>query len=334
MKSPNTKSSDQLKREVDQQVRKVRNDIDSFQGRLSPGQLIDDAIFYPHGRSLSSTVDHLKRNPVGTAFLSLGTILLMEDENHMTMESGAKNKLNTVKDSFSSVKETIRQQLPHKELTPGTVPSRGDIAKGKVNHLKENLQSKVSDLKDKIPSKEELKSKFSHNKEDLSSRATDLKEEVSAKVSELKDDVTNRFSSSDQENESNFSFSTDDTSETGEQKRKLKEKASEFLSTGRERASTAFSSGKERATDLYSSGKDRVQNMDPLSYMALGAGLGALTGVALPLSEKESSFVGDRLDDKLSGLNQDLQDAINECSNILKDLVIEDVKDFSFRPFK
>ena len=307
MKSPNTKSSDQLKREVDQQVRKVRNDIDTFQGRMSPGQLIDDAIFHPQGRSLSSTVDHLKRNPVGTAFLSLGTILLMEDENHMTMESGAKNKLNSVKDSFSSVKETIRQQMPHKELEPGTVPSRGDIAKGKVNHLKENLQAKVSDLKERIPSKEELKSKFSHKKEDLSSQ---------------------------EEGESNFSFATDETTETVDQKRKLKEKASEFLTSGRERASTAFSSGKERASGLYSTGKDRVQNMDPLSYMALGAGLGALTGVALPLSEKETSLVGERFDDKLSGFGQDLQEAINECSNILKDLVLQDVKDFNFRPFK
>lgn len=320
MKSQDTKSSDQLKREVDQQVRKVRNDLDALQGRLSPGQLIDDAIFYPHGRNITSTIDHLKRNPVGTAFLSLGTILLMEDENHMTMEAGARNKLTTVKDSFSSVKESIKQQLPHKDLSQGTAPSTGDIAKGKIANMKENLQSKVHDLKEKIPSKEELKSKMTHKKEDLSAKVSDVKEGISTKF----DDIQNRFGSEDTTGESNFSFTSEETTEGFSDKtRKMKDKASEL-----------FASGKDRASDLYSSGRERVQNMDPLSYMALGAGLGALTGVALPLSEKETSLVNERLDDKISGLNKDLQEAINECSNILKDLVIQDVKDFSFRPFK
>lgn len=320
MKSQDTKSSDQLKREVDQQVRKVRNDLDALQGRLSPGQLIDDAIFYPHGRNITSTIDHLKRNPVGTAFLSLGTILLMEDENHMTMEAGARNKLTTVKDSFSSVKESIKQQLPHKDLSQGTAPSTGDIAKGKIANMKENLQSKVHDLKEKIPSKEELKSKMTHKKEDLSAKVSDVKEGISTRF----DDIQNRFGSEDTTGESNFSFTSEETTEGFSDKtRKMKDKASEL-----------FSSGKDRASGLYSSGRERVQNMDPLSYMALGAGLGALTGVALPLSEKETSLVNERLDDKISGLNKDLQEAINECSNILKDLVIQDVKDFSFRPFK
>lgn len=331
MKSQDTKSSDQLKREVDQQVRKVRNDLDALQGRLSPGQLIDDAIFYPHGRNITSTIDHLKRNPVGTAFLSLGTILLMEDENHMTMEAGARNKLTTVKDSFSSVKESIKQQLPHKDLSQGTAPSTGDIAKGKISNMKENLQSKVHDLKEKIPSKEELKSKITHRKEDLSSKVSELKEDITHRASDVKegistkfDDIQNRFGIEDTTGESNFSFTSEETSEgISDKTRRVKDKASEL-----------FSSGKDRASDLYSSGRERVQNMDPLSYMALGAGLGALTGVALPLSEKETSLVNERLDDKISGLNKDLQEAINECSNILKDLVIQDVKDFSFRPFK
>ncbi|MFL5808184.1 MAG: hypothetical protein ACJ749_01605, partial [Flavisolibacter sp.] len=78
MKSQNTKSSDELEKEVRHEIRNVRKDIDELSGRFSPGQLIDDVIFYPHGKSPAATFDHLKRNPVGTAFLSLGTILLME----------------------------------------------------------------------------------------------------------------------------------------------------------------------------------------------------------------------------------------------------------------
>lgn len=301
MKSQNIKSSDQLKREVDQQVHKVRKDLDNIQGRLTPGQLIDDAIFYPKGRNLTSTFNHLKNNPVGTAFLSLGTILLMEDENHLSMEANAKSKVVALKDTVSSVKDTIKQQLPHKELTPGMAPSSGDIAKGKVSHLKESLQSKVSELKENvIHKKEEVAGKFSGVKENLSTRF---------------DEIQNRFAGKESsEDESNFSFSGAE-----ETRSRFKEKASLY---------------KEKATHVFSSGKDRIQNLDPVSFMALGAGLGALTGAALPVSEKELSIVSEKFDDKLSNLGTDLQDAINECSNILKDLVIQDVKDYQLQIFK
>lgn len=294
MKSQNTKSSDQLKREVDQQIRKVEGDLRSMEGRLSPGQLIDDAIFYPRGRNLSATVDHLKRNPVGTAFLSLGTILLMEDNEHNTMEYNARAKLNTVKDSMTSVKSAIKDQLPHKELTPGMAPSRGDIARDKVHQFKDQVQSKVHDLKEKIPSKDAIRTK----------------------VQDMKEGVTSRFSHDEVSEESNFSFDT-------ESKTHLKDKARDMYSSAKDRASTVFSEN-----------KDRVKNLDPMTYMALGAGLGALTGAALPVSEKESSLIQGKFDDKLSGLGTDLQNAINECSNILKDLVIQDVKDYNVSLFK
>lgn len=284
MKSQNTKSSDELKREVDQQINKVNRDIDNIQGRLTPGQIIDDAIFYPHGRNLTNTMDHLKRNPVGTTFLTLGTILLMEDENHLTMEHHARNRVTMMKEGISSVKQTLKEQMPHKELTPGTVPSAGDVAKEKVSHLKETIQAKVSDIKEHIPSKEELRSKLQRTKERT-------KEGISTKF----DEIQERFS--EEEFESRTSM-------------------------------------KEKASELYASGKDKIKNMDPVSYMALGAGLGALTGMALPISEKEDSLVHSKFDSKLSNLSSELKDAINESSNILKELVVNDLKDYSFRPFK
>lgn len=279
MKSQNTKSSDELKREVDQQLRKVRSDLDILQGRLTPGQFIDDAIFYRQGKSLASTLDHLKRNPVGTTFLSLGTILLMEDENHFSVESNARAKVNTLKDSVTSVKASIQNQLPHKELSPGAAPSAGDIAKDKIHQMKEKVK--------------------------------DLKTGISTKL----DDIQNRFSSENTD-ESNFLF---DANEKG----RLKDRATNLLN-----------SGKDKVNDLYANSKDRIQNLDPLSYMALGAGLGVLTGAALPVSEKENEFVESHFQDRLSGLSSDFQHAINESTNILKDLVIADVKDYNLRPFK
>src|SRR5690606_34723851 len=118
-KSQNTKSSDQLKKEVDKEIKNVRRDMDAIEGRLSPGQIIDDAIFYPHGKNLRSTIDHLKRNPIGTTFLSLGTLLLMEDESHQTYEAASRTKIASARtgmaDKVNSVKSSVRDRLPHKD---------------------------------------------------------------------------------------------------------------------------------------------------------------------------------------------------------------------------
>lgn len=240
MKSPSTKSSSELHGEVKRELKTLKRDLKTIEGRLSPGQFIDDAIFYNKGRNIASTFDHLQKNPVGTAFLSLGTILLMEDENHQTLETISKNKVTSVKDSIRSVKETLKNQMPHKEHSTGMHPSIGDIAKEKVSDLKDSISSKVESVKSKLHDTAEVK--------------LNLKESIS--------------------------------------------------------------------------------NLDPMTMIALGAGLGALTGLSLPVSDKERTFVDENLGPKLGDLNADLQIAVNECSNILKDLVLSDVKNFNIEIFK
>lgn len=318
MKSQNTKSSDQLKKEVDKEIRNVKRDLDEIEGRLSPGQIIDDAIFYPHGKNLRSTLDHLKRNPVGTTFLSLGTILLMEDESHQTFEANARIKINSarsnVNERVSTVKSSIKEHLPHKDLQPGTAPSKGDILKGKVNEVKEGLKAKADGVRSSV---EDMKSSVQGKVDDAKATLSAKKDELSEKKDELQ--------SSFQEKTSDISsqFGSDAGAYDGGVSAGL---GSEESSRGQRL--------KEKASDLYSSSKDKVQNLDPMAFMALGAGLGALTGASLPVSEKEQNFVADKLTDKFSSISQELQDAINESSNILKDLVIGDVKDMSFKVFR
>lgn len=275
MKSPNTKSTSELQSEVRQELNNLNRDINSLESRLSPGQFIDDAIFHGRGRNLGATLDHLKNNPVGTAFLSLGTILLMEDENHQTIETLSKNKVTSVKDSIRSVKETVKNQLPHKELSPGMAPSIGDIAKDKVTGFRDSVTTKAHDLK----------TSFHDKKEAIQSKLHSVKSSVDEKVDQV--DVEGA-------------------------KYQLKDKARNFVQ----------------------SSKDTITNLDPMAYMALGAGLGALTGASLPISEKEKTFVEEKITPKFGDLNSDLQNAINECSNILKDLVVSDVKKFNFQVFK
>jgi len=261
MKSPNTKSSNELHREVKEELKNVQRDVDRLQGRLTPGQIIDDAIFHSHGQNLGSTLDHLKNNPVGTAFLSLGTLMLMEDEDHETMESHARVKLNSAKHRLNDLKEHARNQLPHRELEPGVSPNLADLAKEKMTEAK----GKISDMRDSV------QSKVSEIKQTFRGKVTDVKESVSEQGDSLQQNLE--------------------------------------------------------------SGKEKLRNIDPLTYMALGAGLGALTGASLPVADFEQEFVDDKFKTKISSFSDDLQTAVNECANVLKDLVIQDAKNYSFKVF-
>ncbi len=80
MKSSSTKGVEELLQEVHQAIRRFEEDLQALQLRLTPGQLIDDAIYYRQGRNLGAAVDHLKRNYLATTLLLLGTFMLIKDD--------------------------------------------------------------------------------------------------------------------------------------------------------------------------------------------------------------------------------------------------------------
>lgn len=277
MKSQNTKSSDELKSEVRQEIHNVRKDIDELQRRLTPGQFIDDAIFYPQGGSAAATFDHLRRNPIGTTFLSLGTLLLMEDVEQKSYENSVKNKLGSARmaagEKFNSLKEDLKSHLPHKDVS--------QLSQGGSSHGPDDSQVHVV-----LP---EGKSKIATAKEKLSSVLDAGKNKINEGIGSGKEKVASGLSSS-------------------------KEKISSGLSSGKDKLSAGFDTGKEKIKDL-----------DNTTFMALGVGLGVLTGASLPISQAEERLIGDRFEGRLDDFNHDIREAMNECSNILKDLVIQDV---------
>ena len=272
MKSQNTKSSGELQREVRQEIRNVNRDIDNIQGRLTPGRIIDDAIFYNHSRSPAAIFDHLKRNPIGTTFLSFGTLLLMEDETNTTYETTARKKIatarTTVNDKIAVAKEKIQSHMPVKDPFE---PSISEKAKEKLIHVKDTFDSKVS---------------------------------------EIRESLKDTFLSADESNSEGYA-GLDVESTKGSKLQNVKEKLSAGLVQG----------------------KEKLQNMDHTTFMALGAGLGVLTGASLPISEAEERMVHDKLEGRLSDFNSELREAMNECSNILKDLLINDLKEYPVKFF-
>lgn len=245
-----TKSTKELKQQVLSDINKVKDDFKEIKERMTPGQIIDDAIYYRRGAGdPGETFTYLKQNPVGTTFLTLGTLLLMEDEQHRSFETLARERAVRMKEKVSETSTRI-----------GTAVSE------KVNEAR----GKISEAKDK----------------------------VSAKIDRARDTAQ---------------------LETTTESTEFKEKASGVLETA-----------KEKGQEVY----DYARNLDPMIYLALGAGLGTITGAALPLTQKETEAVDTVYSEKFSTFAGEVQDALNKSVNILKNDVIGGLTDFNFDLFK
>ncbi len=244
MNSKDSKSSKEIKQEVLHELNLVNNDLDRIQGRLTPGQFIDHALFTPVRKNPRAIFDHLRANPIGTAFLSLGTLLLMEDESHRTYESQVRTKT-------SSAIQKSREEI--------------QLAKQKVSSIKNKFQ------RDKGY-----------------------------------------------------------TSVTGESDLGL---GGELGASSVESNMNQFKENLSELKDKVAMNVETVKSLDPMTYIAIGAGLGALTGVSLPVSEKEEMFIDKKASGKLSEFSSEFQDAINRSVKVLKDELLGKFVDFDVSVF-
>lgn len=279
MNSKDNKTSRELKREVLQELNQVNSDIDRIQGRLTPGQFIDDAIFHPVSTNPRATFDHLKANPIGTAFLSIGTLLLMEDDSHITYERQMKTR-------SSAVMENSRYQAT--------------LLKGKVSDIRGNVTGRVNGVNEKI-----------HGVIDRTKgKVTGLKDKISGKGQES---TTGEFSLSE-----GGELGASSIDQLKDNFADVSDKIESFAGAVKE---TAFNE------------VETVKNLDPMTFAAIGAGLGALTGIALPVSEKEQALIDQNASGKLNEFSSEFQDAINQSVKVLKDEFLGKFSDFDLSVF-
>lgn len=385
--SSGVKSSKVLKQEVLTQLDKIDTDIDEMQTRLTPGQMIDDVIFYPRGGSPAATFDMLKANPVGATFLTLGTLLLMEDQNHYTYEqlararvsgvvdrtkvsardavASAHDRMDAVKGGISSVKERISSKKDDARNMVSSLKSSVTTAKNRVTAkitgessadsiiAKDGTSSDFDGLTEADRLKAIADAKAAYGKESslkntLSDKVAGMKDSLSGIQDNLTDKVSGLVGSSD---ESNFSmdqggikdsisgkFADVKDSVTG-----VASNLGDKISGVSDTIGTSFAGASEglpsmddvkgKVSELVGDGVQAVKGIDPLTYVAIGAGLGTLTGLGLPIPDAERQMV-DSLDDKIGSFTQELQSALNESAEILKDLVVSDFKNISVNVFK
>ena len=252
----------ELKRQVKADINKVKQDIDSIQHRLTPGQIIDEAIYYRRGGGdPAMTFQHLKNNPVGTAFLTLGTILLMEDQQRGSYEKFVGGKITSTGERIA---QTVR----------GT--------KAKLSHMKD-------DIKAKLP----------HGEENFHADGID-NFEVKGKIADLKDTVRG---------------------------------AKDSLMDAKESARGTLQGARANISEKSHMLMDKARDVEPMVYMALGLGLGAFTGSALPISSPEEQVINGRLKESFAELASEMDDALNQALNTGKNEIMGGVTDMKFSFF-
>ncbi|HXH29836.1 MAG TPA: hypothetical protein VNJ01_03385 [Bacteriovoracaceae bacterium] len=307
-----TKSTTELKNQVLADIKKVKEDFEEIKTRMTPGQLIDDAIYYRRGGGdPAATFDHLKRNPVGTSFLTIGTLLLMEDEYHRSYESMARDKVGVVADKVGAVRDSVGSAYTSTKATVGNVAD-------KIGSVKDTIKSKIPGRNTTgIPESYAADSygRLDSDRDSMSGTAESMRTSAMDGIDSAKANIREGVDAA--------------RSTVREGMDSARSTVRDGLNTVRSSLESATESVKETSREVYSS----ARNLDPMTYLVLGAGLGTISGAALPVSQAESRLVDDKLSDKMTLFRNDLEAALNESANILKNEFIGGFTHMNFSIF-
>lgn len=294
-----TKSSDELRLEISQDIDRLDRKVDGLKERLTPGQIIDDAVFSSYRGNPKGSYRFLKDNPVGTSFLAIGTILLM-DNGGETYEQGLRTQSGELYRDYKV---------------------RADELKASARQTRNRLGEKVSDISGELR----------HKAQELASRGEEGINRAREKGKQLKDGIGQRFERGSRELEDNVIDATASFKERSEESLhslNLDEIGANDLELTKkrvgERVGQVGSSVKNYGEKAL--GKIKEQNLDSLSYPALGMAAGIAIGGLIPLSDEEISFSSTMGDINLSELRRELEEATNESINIVKNEFIDTLK--------
>lgn len=146
------KSPEALEREIDQQRSSIGNIVDALERKMSPGQLVDQALTYAKdngGEFFGNLGNNVKTNPVPAVLTTIGIVWLMLGNRTPTDPSSAgpslfegvseraENVVGAVSDSLSSAKARVQE-------TVALMKDRVSEVKDKTTHFTDSMDEKRS----------------------------------------------------------------------------------------------------------------------------------------------------------------------------------------------
>ena len=293
-----TKSSQDLRKEITKDLDRLDTNIDALKEKMSPGQVIDDAIFRNFRGDPKGSLLYLKSNPVGTSFLALGTFLLMDNEGESYEQYLKKQSRVVYSDYRGKATDLVNQASQRTSEISSRVDHISRDMKDRARGMIDRGEEKLNSIKDRVSqkgrsAKGSISTSFEEMKDNVIDASETFKERALHARHELNDDVNPKFGEA-----------VEGISSSGEG---LRSKVGEY--------------GKNISQ------KFRDNGFDSLAYVSLGLGAGFATGGLIPIGEESETFSD--LDFDFSGFRSEIENAANESINLFKDEIIEGLKNRS-----
>ncbi|GLQ55808.1 DUF3618 domain-containing protein [Devosia nitrariae] len=283
------RSSEELQRDIDHQRHAVESRLDSLQARLSPGQLLDEALRYTREGPGAEYVDNLKRsatqNPIPVALLGISLAWLMgrpaaapASDNH---QSAFNEDLDYDPYPLATVKGTSLQRLGHSPYDDGRHQSEFVDDAGK----------KYRAFAD------ETGSRAGHFVDETGNTFRGFMDEAGNRVTEFRDEAGNLLDEA-----------TGWASHSWRAAGSAMHRAKGGIDSLRDRTMHA-GEGLYRRADQFGGGLEHFLRDQPLVAGALAFAIGAAIGAAAPHTREEDELMGeasDRLKDRAADEARDL----------------------------
>jgi hypothetical protein len=152
------KSPETLEREIDARRANIGSLVDALESKLSPGQLIDEALAYSKrngGEFFGNLGTTVRANPVPMVLTGVGLLWLMMSQNRPPSASNGPSMLDSLGNSVRHMTDSVTDTF--------------DNAKARVQQTANRMKEQASDLGDKA--------------QDYSGSISEMGESVSDKVS-------------------------------------------------------------------------------------------------------------------------------------------------------
>jgi hypothetical protein len=158
LEAESEKSPETLEREIDARRANIGSLVDALESKLSPGQLIDEALAYSKrngGEFFGNLGTTVRANPVPMVLTGVGLLWLMMSQNRPPSASNGPSMLDSLGNSVRSMTDSVTDTF--------------DTAKARVQQTANRMKEQASDLGDKA--------------QDYSGSISGMGESVSDKVS-------------------------------------------------------------------------------------------------------------------------------------------------------
>jgi hypothetical protein len=287
--------SAQIEREIEQDRRRIEQKIGAIQERLSPGQLIDEAIAYAKGHGGAEFASNLKAsavaNPVPVALIGIGLAWLMAKPSPAVSHTSRANAV----------------EYPLAPITGEVRRSRSAVLDGdkRYSHFQDSTGKSFRALAD------ETGRRAGHFIDDAGNTYRGFADASGQQIDRIADEAGNALDAASGWAERAWSAVTDAVSS-----------ATSSVTSGNDTLRGAASASMDAMQQQSARMNDMIQTAfkdQPLVGGALAFAFGAAIGAALPRTEHEDALMGETASSVKKSLHAEADKALEKGNELASD---------------